>query len=209
MILSVETATNAFSISVFEEREIANLDIVHKAAHSQNIVSAVDFLLRSINKSVSDITEAYADIGPGSFTGTRIGVSFVNTLAQTRGIPILGLPSLDLLAFEDDRWYNRVVPFIRSRKNEVYTAFYEKERRVCDYLALSKDGFEQFVVTKKPRIIVSSKDDSQVIGLDDELMKGVETHFSYPKARVQVQLAQRYGLTSQREYLKPLYIRGI
>ena len=209
MILSVDTATNAFSIAVFEGREVAHLEIVQKAARSQNIVSIVQFVLKSIGRSVSDITEAYADIGPGSFTGTRVGVSFVNTLAQTTGIPILGLPSLDLLAFEQERWYNRLVPFIRSRKNEVYTAFYEQERRITDYLALRKEAFEQFIEARRPHIVISSEDDFLALGLDDRLMKGVKTCFSYPKARVQVQLAQRYGLSAGREYLKPLYVRGI
>jgi tRNA threonylcarbamoyladenosine biosynthesis protein TsaB len=209
LILSVETSTNAFSLSVFDGREIANLEIVHESAYSQNIVSAVKYLLESVGKTPSDITEAFADIGPGSFTGTRIGVCFVNTLSQTSGIPLLGLTSLDLLAFGEERWYNRVVPFIRSRKNEVYTAFYADERRVTDCLALSKDAFERFIESRQPRIVVSSEDDFRDIGIDERLLDGIKTCFSHPKARVQVQLAHKYGFTSKHEYLKPLYVRNI
>ena len=80
MILSVETSTKAFSISLFHEREIASLDIVQEVARSQHIVQAVEFLLKTLGKSISDIHEAYAGIGPGSFTGIRIGLSFINTL---------------------------------------------------------------------------------------------------------------------------------
>ena len=209
MILSVETSTNAFSIALFDGKQIANIEFFRESAYSQNIVSAADFLLKSTGKTVSDITEAFADIGPGSFTGTRIGVSFVNTLSLTRKIPLLGLSSLDLLAFEQKRWYNRVVPFIRSRKNEVYTAFYEHERRVTDYLALSKDAFERFVEARQPDMVVSSEQDLEDMGIDARLPQSVKTSFSYPKARVQVKPARQYGLVSKREYLKPLYVRSI
>ena len=209
MILSVETATGAFSISVFDKREIAQFEVLHESPYSQNIVSAVKNLLESVGKTPADITEAFADIGPGSFTSTRIGVSFVNTLSQMRGIPLLGFSSLDLLAFEDDRWYNRVVPFIRSRKNEVYTAFYADERRMTDYLALKKDAFEEFIESRRPRIIVSSENDFHDIGIDEKLLDGVTVCFSHPKARVQVRLAHKYGYTSKREYLKPLYVRAV
>jgi len=99
LILSIETSTKAFSVSIFQDAEIASLELLHDVTHSQNIVSAVDFLLKSINKSVSDITQIYAGMGPGSFTGVRIGLSFANTICQVRGVGILGIPSLDLLAF--------------------------------------------------------------------------------------------------------------
>ncbi|MCK5568459.1 MAG: tRNA (adenosine(37)-N6)-threonylcarbamoyltransferase complex dimerization subunit type 1 TsaB, partial [Spirochaetes bacterium] len=100
MNLSIETSTKAFSISIFQDIEIASLELLHDVTHSQNIVSAVDFLLKSIKMSVSDITQIYAGMGPGSFTGIRIGLSFANTMCQVLGVEILGIPSLDLLAFE-------------------------------------------------------------------------------------------------------------
>ncbi|UCB46713.1 MAG: tRNA (adenosine(37)-N6)-threonylcarbamoyltransferase complex dimerization subunit type 1 TsaB [Spirochaetota bacterium] len=209
MILSVETSTKAFSISLFHEQEVANHTIVQEAARSQHIVQAVEFLLKNLGKPISDINEAYAGIGPGSFTGIRIGLTFINTLSQTQNIPVLGIPSLDILAFEDNRWYDTVVPFVRSRKNEVYTAFYKAERRVTDYLALTKDEFVRFIAEKKPQYIVSSEDNFQDMGIVDKLQKGCKSIFSFPKASVLVCLAHKYGLKSKKQYLKPLYVRGI
>ena len=89
-------------------------------------VNAVDFLLKSINGSVSDITQIYVGMGPGSFNGIRIGLTFANTMCQVQGVGILGIPSLDLLAFEIRKCYNTTIPFIKSGRQEVYTTCYRK-----------------------------------------------------------------------------------
>ena len=209
MILCVETSTNAFSLTVFDGREYHDIETVYRTAYSQNVVAEAKSLLERIGKDISDVTEAYADTGPGSFTGIRIGVCFVNTLHQTCGIPILGLSSLDLLAFEADRWYNSVIAFIRSRKNEVYTAFYEKERRVTEYLALRRDEFEDFIGTVQPAALVSPQKDFLETAIDVKLLSDVEVCFSHPKSRVGVELVRRYQIAPGPEYLKPLYVRNI
>ena len=104
MILSIETSTRAFSVSLYKDGHIANIELIHEIAHSQNIVHTVDFLLKSINQYVKNISAVYAGAGPGSFTGIRIGLSYANTLFQIMDTPLLGIPSLDLLAFEEGRW---------------------------------------------------------------------------------------------------------
>jgi len=209
VILCVETSTNAFSLSLFDGRKLHDTETVYRTAYSQNVVTESKSLLERVGKGISDVTEAYADIGPGSFTGIRIGICFVNTLHQIYGIPLLGLSSLDLLAFEADRWYNPVIAFLRSRKNEVYTAFYEKERRVTEYLALRRDEFEEFIKTERPMSLVSTQKDFIEAGIDEELLSDVEVCFSHPKSRVGVELVRRYRLAPRPEYLKPLYVRNI
>ena len=206
MILSIETSTRAFSVSLFREGNIANIELIHEIAHSQNIVHTVNFLLKSINKSVEDLSAVYAGTGPGSFTGIRVGLSYANTLFQIMGIPLLGIPSLDLLAFEEGRWYNSVISFIKSRKNEVYTAAYRQGQKVSDYLALKKDDFSFFIKENKPSHLVSSKEDYRALGFNKgEII--AETIFTFPKARFTFSYAMECKLTPERRYLKPLYVR--
>lgn len=206
MILSIETSTRAFSVSLYKDGQIANIELVHEIAHSQNIVHTVNFLLKSINKSVEDLSAVYAGKGPGSFTGIRVGLSYANTLFQIMGIPLLGIPSLDLLAFEDGRWYNSVISFIKSRKNEVYAAAYRQGRRVSEYLALKKDDFSFFIKENKPSHLVSSKEDYGALGFNKgEII--AETIFTFPKARLTFSYAMECNLTPEGRYLKPLYVR--
>ncbi|MBN2322648.1 MAG: tRNA (adenosine(37)-N6)-threonylcarbamoyltransferase complex dimerization subunit type 1 TsaB [Spirochaetes bacterium] len=209
MILCVETATNAFGLSLFDGRDYHDVETVYKTAYSQNVVAEAKALLERMEKSFTDVTEAYADIGPGSFTGIRIGVCFVNTLHQTCGVPLIGVSSLDLLAFEAGRWYNPVVAFIRSRKNEVYAAFYKEERRVTEYLALRKDEFERFIKTVRPAVLVSPEEDFTQTCIDTALLSDVEVCFSHPKSRTGVELVRRHKMIPQPDYLKPLYVRNI
>lgn len=220
LILSLETSTKAFSVSLFRNHkaanrddeaanrnhELANIELIHDVAHSQNIVSIVDFLLKSIDTSIKDISEIYAGNGPGSFTGIRIGLSFANTILQTMNIPLLGIPSLDLLAFDHDRWYNSVITYIKSRKNEVYTASYRNGRRTSNYLALKKEDFLNFVKEHTPVYLISSEDDYRDLSFEKGEFKG-EVVFTFPKARNAYIFAQRCNLKPEKGYLKPLYVR--
>ena len=206
MILSIETSTKAFSISIFQDVEIASLELLYDVTHSQNIVSATKFLLESINKSVKDIKQIYAGIGPGSFTGIRIGLSFANTMCQVLGVQLAGISSLDLLAFKKRKCYNPAITFIRSRRQEVYTACYKEGKRDTDYLVLNRVDFLEFIKEKGPEYIISSENDYRsVISQDDINVKKI---FTYPSARDAVRVAEEQGLKPEKKYLKPMYGRN-
>lgn len=209
MTLTVETSTRAFSVALFEPREIACVALRSGLAHSQHIVSVVSFILDKLDLSIQTIEEAFAGTGPGSFTGIRIGLSFVNTLSQILRIPLLGVSSLDLLAFQEGRWYNSAIPFIKSRKNEVYTAFYREGRRESDLLALSGEELIMFIEQKEPDCIVASKEDfHDVLG---NTGKGIEERVSFalPDARALYHIARECGLKAEHTYLKPIYLGGV
>jgi tRNA threonylcarbamoyl adenosine modification protein YeaZ len=206
LILSFDTSTKAFSVALYSGREMVNLEIVRDTFHSQNIVGVTDFLLKSIDASIKEVSEIYAGIGPGSFTGIRIGLSFANTLLETMDIPLAGICSLDLLAFDEDRWYNAVVSFIKSRKNEVYTAAYRNARRTSEYLALEKEEFKCFIRDNSPTYIVASEEDYESLSFEQGLGE-IEIVHAFPKAQNAYPLAQQCKLTPDRRYLKPLYVR--
>jgi tRNA threonylcarbamoyladenosine biosynthesis protein TsaB len=207
MILTLDTSTKALSISLFQEVELAHIELRHKLAHSQQIVSICDFLLKRLSFSLKSLSAAYAGIGPGSFTGIRIGLSFVNTLSQVLRIPLLGVSSLDLLAFENGRWYNSVVSFIRSRKHEVYTAYYRQGSRESDYIALEKNDFIAFLKDCSPKNIVAPEDDFQDLEEIKEL--DIEISFSFPSSRSLYYISRECGMNPGKQYLKPIYIRSI
>jgi tRNA threonylcarbamoyladenosine biosynthesis protein TsaB len=208
MILTVETATRGFSMSLFERDVLcAHMELVRELAHSQHIVGVFEFLLKRLNLTPTSVTTAYAGIGPGSFTGIRIGLSFVNTLSQIQSIPIAGVSSLDLLAYAQDGWYNSAVTCIRSRKNEVYTAFYREGVRKTEIVSLGSKEFPSFVEKHSPEYIVAPEDDFRNLGKLQGL--SARTVHAFPSSRALFHIVQQRGLTPQKRYLKPLYIRGI
>ena len=211
MILSVETSTRYFSIFLKEGKKFAGIDILFDIAHSQGIVQSVNFLLSRIKANVNDIEELYAGIGPGSFTGIRVGLSFVNTLAQVLGIPVGGASTLDILAFDVNGWETPIVSIIRSRSGEVFAAFYNKRKRVGEYTVLNRNDFAEYINRHKPDYIVASEDDFNDItdGINLNLDK-IRVEFRYPRASVipSLVLDEEIGEGLKRGYLKPLYVRG-
>lgn len=209
MTITVETSTKAFSVALFDSREVACFSLQSQPASSQHLVSVVSFILDKLKLSIRSLKEAFAGTGPGSFTGVRIGLSFVNTLFQTLNIPVLGVSSLDVLAFKSGRWYNSVVPFIRSRKDEAYTAFYSNGQRQSDYLVLGSLELVRFIKEKDPHWVVASEEDfSDILG-ESSFKPDDFVCFDYPDARSLYELVKHCGLKAEFKYLKPLYLRGI
>jgi tRNA threonylcarbamoyl adenosine modification protein YeaZ len=178
---------------------------LYDVAHSQNIVSATRFLVESVNKSVNDFDRIYAGIGPGSFTGIRIGLSFANAMCQALGVPLAGISSLDLLAYKKRKCYNPAISFIRSRRQEVYTACYRAGKRVSGYLVLGRDDFIGFIKENDPEYLISSENDHRSVLTQDDV--DIKRIFTYPSARDAFSLAEEYGLEAERKFLKPLYVR--
>jgi tRNA threonylcarbamoyl adenosine modification protein YeaZ len=208
VILTVDTSTRAFSLSLFENEEsVAHIELKRALAHSQQIVQVFEFMLHRIGLTASCLTAAYAGTGPGSFTGTRIGLSFVNTLSQILNIPILGVSSLDLLAFDGSGWYNSAVTLLRSRKNEVYTASYQMGERKTDYQALTRDEFLGFLEKHSPQFVVAPEEDFRDLG-NLEGRAGKIKH-AFPSSRSLYFVVRERGLMPRRNYLKPIYVRGI
>lgn len=208
MILTVDTSTRSFSLSLFENGELsAHIELIREFSHSQQIVRVFKFILERLGLTITSLTAAYAGIGPGSFTGTRIGLSFVNTLSQVQSIPIAGISSLDLLAFDGTGWYNSAVTFLRSRKHEVYAALYIGGERKTDILALTCDEFTSFLEKHSPQYIIAPEEDFRDLGKLEGL-PGKVVH-AFPSSRSLYYVVRERGLAPQRIYLKPLYVRGI
>jgi tRNA threonylcarbamoyl adenosine modification protein YeaZ len=205
--LTVDTATRAFSLSLYQGEELAHIVLRRELAHSQQVVRVCEFMLERLELKIGEIDAAYADLGPGSFTGIRIGLSFVNTLSQILNIPLLGIPSLDLLAFGPGMWYNSAVCFVRSRRHEVYTAYYVEGERKTDYLALGGEDFHAFLGEHEPKHVVAPEEDFRELG-EIGGMPG-EVHHAFPSSRSLYHVARVRGLEARRGYLKPIYVRGI
>jgi len=138
-LLALETTTDICSIAVAEdERLLGEYNFAHAMDLSRRLMPNVVSLLRDSGLEVKDLQGIGVSLGPGSFTGLRIGVATAKTLAQTLGTPIVGVVTLDLLAHQFDYLPDALVlPLIKVRKGEVYYAFYRANQgtieRISDY----------------------------------------------------------------------------
>lgn len=97
------------------------------ASHCAGLPAAVDELLATAGLRIGDLKGIGVAIGPGSFTGLRVGLSYAKGLARAAGIPLAGIPTLDamaLLAGSDGPSRALVCPILDARRGEVYAALY-------------------------------------------------------------------------------------
>ncbi len=148
-ILAVDTATETCSVAVVDgDTPLSELTLTRDQTHSKHIMDMIDFILGISGLTISDIYGFAVTKGPGSFTGLRIGISTAKGLAFASDKPIVGVSTLDALAFQFALSPYLISPFLDARKGEVYFSRYRSvngiltkemqqqvlppERAVCD-----------------------------------------------------------------------------
>lgn len=125
-LLTIDTSTNACSVAVtIDDRLVAELLVNVSAQQSSRVIEAVDTALTYARVPVEDIDGFGVALGPGSFTGVRIGVATVKGLALAYGKPVVGFSSLAMLAMNVPSPNIPVCPMFDARKKEVYAAVYQ------------------------------------------------------------------------------------
>lgn len=144
-VLAVETSTLAGGVALLDGDGVvgeSTLDI--RVTHSERLMAAVDRLLADAGWTVRDIEGLAVAVGPGSFTGLRIGISAVKGLALALAVPIAAVPTLDAMAASLPFAALPVCPVLDARKREVYACLYRwdgaRMRREWDYAALTPEA---------------------------------------------------------------------
>lgn len=140
-ILAVDTSTNVASVAILEDDIIiGKYDCNKGKTHSQQLMPMIQSLLEKVNLSAQDIDAFAASIGPGSFTGLRIGVTTIKAMAFAAGKPVISVYTLDALAYNMSMSKGLICPIIDARNNQVFTAVYRfidgKLERLTEYLGI-------------------------------------------------------------------------
>jgi tRNA threonylcarbamoyladenosine biosynthesis protein TsaB len=143
-LLAVETSTLAGGAALLDgDRIVAEHLSDVRVTHSERLLLAIDRLLGDAGWTPRQLDGLAVAIGPGSFTGLRIGLSTVKGLALALGAPVATVPTLDAMAAGLPFAALPVCPVLDARKGEVYTSFYRWKgngmRREWEYLALAPD----------------------------------------------------------------------
>jgi tRNA threonylcarbamoyladenosine biosynthesis protein TsaB len=127
-ILGIETSTTTGSVAVVsEDSVIAQYSLNIEVTHSERLMSTVDRVLKDTGLNVAELGGFAVAIGPGSFTGLRIGLAAVKGLALVTGKPVAAVPTLKALAWNVPYSAATVCPLLDARKKEVYAATYRFE----------------------------------------------------------------------------------
>jgi tRNA threonylcarbamoyl adenosine modification protein YeaZ len=148
LILAVDTSTSSGSAAILENRTIlGEVFLQLKTTHSERVLTTIDSLLKFLDIDISDINLFVSSIGPGSFTGIRIGLSLIKGFGSTAKKPIIGVSSLDALAMEF-RKEGKFCSFIEGRKNEVFYCEYIRDNdrieKISDYKCEDRSIIKNF-----------------------------------------------------------------
>jgi tRNA threonylcarbamoyladenosine biosynthesis protein TsaB len=126
-LLAVDTTTPSGSVALLEDdRIIGEFCNESPATHSSRLLGAADALLRSFGLTIADVDAFAVAAGPGSFTGIRIGLSLVKSLAFASGKPVAPVSSLRALALKLARpKAGLAAAILDAKKGEVYAALFE------------------------------------------------------------------------------------
>jgi tRNA threonylcarbamoyladenosine biosynthesis protein TsaB len=148
-VLGLETGGPQASLAVASHGAVLAVAAPERKAHGETVVGAIDALLREAGVTIKDLAAIAVGIGPGSFTGLRIALSYAKGVALATGCGVVGIPSLDALAWcalclPELASGTTICPILDARKGELYAALYRAvenglEKLSGEFLAKPED----------------------------------------------------------------------
>ncbi len=217
LILGVETASLQVGCAIGgHEGVLASFHAAKGRRHVETLVPAIEFMCRHAQIELAEISVVAVDVGPGLFSGLRVGVATAKALAQALRVPTIGISSLDLLAFPVRYTSRLIVPAIDARRGELFYAFYRQVPGGAQRLSPYQVGTPEDLASE----LLARGEDCLVVGDGALRYPEVLTEVSgaeagdatsaFPSAASLVELAHPQALREefvQPWELQPLYLR--
>lgn len=218
LILGIETATQQVSVAIGGHEGVLGLfEVSRGRRHAETLTPAIEFLCRQADVQIDEFGAIAVDVGPGLFTGMRVGLSAGKAIAQALRIPMIGISSLDLLAFPLRHADRTVAAVVDARKGEIFYAFYRPVpgglQRVTEPRLGTPDDLVGDVMARGQNTLCVG---DGALRYRDDISAGVRCEFaeqflSHPSAAPLVQLAHAKALREEWVNpweIQPLYLRA-
>lgn len=217
--LAIDTSClTATCATVNDGKVLSEFTTQHGKTHSQKILPMIMGMLDMLDMSFNDVDLFAAAIGPGSFTGLRIGVVTIKGLAYPLNKPVCGIPTLDALAYSVPDFKGIIAPMLDARNNQIFTALFKKENNLLNKLTPDMGvHIEEWI-----EIVQNHDKDILVVGdaiplhldkiraaLGEKIIEASHS-LHYPRASATALLAEQafYNNKSVNAFeLEPLYLR--
>jgi len=207
-VLAFDTATEVLALAVSRGDNWACISIRRGLQHSPALLPVAEALLGQLGMTAADLELVVCSLGPGSFTGIRIGLSTALGIGQGRGIPVVGVSTLDASALPWEAHDGDVFPVIDARKGKIYAARYFQGVRRGDYLDISPAELAAMIATARAPLL-AGPDARRIRDLLGETCAGVAVAETVdPRALVRLGLEKLRSEGSDNAALRPLYLRA-
>jgi tRNA threonylcarbamoyladenosine biosynthesis protein TsaB len=217
IVLGIETATTQVGCALGgHEGVLASFHAARAPPHAEILTPAIAFICEQAEVDLREVGAIAVDVGPGLFTGLRVGVATAKAMAQALRVPVVGLSSLDLLAFPARSTRRLICAVIDARRGEVFAAFYRQVpggvQRVSDPMVVRPGDVAAEIVARGEECLLvgdgALRYADVFAGLSRVEPASVGT--AHPSAAALVELAQ--PRVQREEFvqpweLEPLYMR--
>jgi len=213
-ILAIDSSSRFFSAAISEDKKlISERNIELERRLFEELIGTIKDLLIKTGITLKEIDAFCVGLGPGSFTGLRIGVSTMKGLAFSLKIPLLGVSSLDALAYNAKGFRGLICPIIDAKRENLYSCLYEynKDRLVkkSGYLLIDLKSLIKKI--NKPAVFLGDGINLYKKQISQEIKEALflPSDFWYPKASIIARLgleklARAKNFDSAR--IRPLYL---
>lgn len=214
LILGIETATERVSVAVGgHEGVLGMFEVTRGRRHAETLTPAIDFVCRQADVTLDEISVVAVDMGPGLFTGMRVGLASAKAIAQALRVPMIAISSLDLLAYPLRRTDKVIAAVIDARKGEIFYALYRQVpggiQRVSEPAAGRVDDLVADLLARGQDVVCVG---DGALRYHEEIAAGhhveiAEQFFAYPSSAPLVQLAHAKAL--REEWVNPWEVEAM
>ena len=160
-ILGIDTSTMAANVAVLEDDKlICEYTINTKKTHSQKLMPMIENMLKLSDLDIKEIDAKAICVGPGSFTGLRIGMATAKAMAHVNNIPLIGVNSLEILGANMDLCNRNICSILDAQRNQVYMNKYIlKDYKITELEEISIKAIDELLEE-----ISSSNEDWVLVG---------------------------------------------
>ena len=204
-ILSIETATSLAAVAISSDGVIEEIEASRDMHHVETLVPCVEAQLAKRSWTMRDLDLIVVDIGPGLFTGLRVGVAAARSFAAALGCAIVGVSSLEVLALQsrhyEDRW-----SVIDARRGEVFAQHYIGDLAAGDPSVLTPEALAQ-LADDHAILIGDGAQRYREVFASMGLAVGDDVVSPSPAAAISLVSDSQYGAGQELDSIVPMYLR--
>jgi tRNA threonylcarbamoyladenosine biosynthesis protein TsaB len=220
MILGIDTSVEHVGVALGDHRGIrAHSMLASDRRHAESLTPMIQFVMQQAEAEMSDLSAVAVDVGPGLFTGMRVGIAAAQSIAWSLELPMIPVCSLDVVAMNADWSESVVAASLDARRGEVYWALYRmrtigaEPQRITEPVVTSPEDLAIHLADRGEEIVCvgSGFDRHQEVFQALQWAKFLGASGSYPSATHLVTLGgQRLAadVTVAPGAVEPMYLRA-
>lgn len=218
LILGIETVTDQVSVAIGGHEGVLGLvEVCRGRRHAETLVPAIEFTCAQARVALEEIGVVAVDVGPGLFTGMRVGIAAAKAFALALRVPMIAISSLDLLAFPLRHTDRTVCAVVDARRGELFFACYQPVpggvQRITEPALGTPDDLVAELMSRGGEVLCVG---DGALRYEDEIVAGLHCEIAaqflaHPSAAPLVQLAHARALREEwvtPGEIQPSYLRA-